>query len=114
MMIVFLPKKHNRSLKHMGNAAEKQDELVASITSWVWPLDETRYDRTPIFTSAEREALASFVRRPRDRTVVVAMAEQQGTLARLLDPLRDALAVIQGAERLKMHRLYLSLRMCAR
>src|SRR5260370_17637014 len=105
MMIVFLPKKHNRSLKHMGNAAEKQDELVASITSWVWPLDETRYDRTPIFTSAEREALASFVRRPRDRTVVVAMAEQQETLARLLAPLRDTLPLFQAQHRFNIRTL---------
>ncbi|TME07409.1 MAG: hypothetical protein E6I80_11670 [Chloroflexi bacterium] len=98
----------------MDSGAEKQNEQVSSTNPWVWPLDETRYDRTPIFTSAEQETLAAFVQRPRDRMVVVAMAEQQGTLARFLDPLCDALAVTQGEERFKIHSMYLFLRMCAR
>jgi hypothetical protein len=98
----------------MGNDAEKQDEQAHFPNPWVWPLDETRYDRTPLFTSAEQTALAAFVQRPRDRTVVVARAEQQGTLARLLAPLQDALAVTRGEERFKVHSLYLLLRMCAR
>ncbi len=98
----------------MGSVAEKQDELASSSNSWAWPLDEARYDRTPILVSAEQEALASFVQRPRDRAVVVTIAEQQGTLARLLEPLRDALAVTQGEEQFEIHSLYLFLRMCAR
>jgi integrase len=98
----------------MGSGDEKQDELASSRDSWAWPLDETRYDRAPTLTRAEQEALAAFVQRPRDRMGVVAMAEQQGTLARLLGPLRDALAVIQGEERFKIHSTYLFLRMCAR
>jgi hypothetical protein len=98
----------------MDKVDEQPDELASSNNVWVWPLDETRYDRTPILTSAEQEALASFVQRPRDRAVVVASACQQGILARLLDPVRDALAVTQGEERFKVHSTYLFLRMCAR
>ncbi len=98
----------------MSRVVEKQDALASSDTSWVWPLDETRYDRTPLLTKAEQEAVAAFTRKPRDRAVVVASAYQQGTLVRLLDPLRDALAVLHAEERLKIHSLYLVLRMCAR
>jgi len=45
----------------MGSIAEKQDSLPSSATSWVWPLDETHYDRMPSLTKAEQEALAPFV-----------------------------------------------------
>ena len=98
----------------MGSDAEKQDELAHSPTTWVWPLDVTCYDRTPTLSQDEREALMLFVKQPRDRTAVVAKAEQQGKLIRLILPLRDALAVMEGEERLKIHSTYLFLRMCAR
>ena len=97
-----------------GNSVEKQDAFAASNTVWMWPLDETRYDRTPLLTTTEQEAIAVFARQPRDRAVVVASAYQQGTLIRLLEPLHDALTVIHTEERLKIHSLYLVLRMCAR
>ena len=98
----------------MSNSVEKQDAFAASNTVWMWPLDETRYDRTPLLTTTEQEAIAVFARQPRDRAVVVASAYQQGTLIRLLEPLHDALTVIHTEERLKIHSLYLVLRMCAR
>lgn len=98
----------------MNSSNEKHNQIASATNPWVWPLDETRYDRTPILTQEEQEALASFVQRPRDRAIAVAMASQQGILARLLDPLRDALAVMQGEERFKIHSTYLFLRMCAR
>ena len=95
-----------------------EDEKHALPTSlhcgWRWPIDMTRYDRTLELTEAEREALMLFVKPPRDRAVVVARAEQQGRLARLIGPLRDALGVMEGEERLKTNTLYLYLRMCAR
>ena len=98
----------------MSNGVEKQDVLASSNTLWMWPLDETRYDRTPLLTTAEQEAIAVFSRQPRDRAVVVATAYQQGTLIRLLEPLHDALTIIHTEERLKIHSLYLVLRMCSR
>jgi hypothetical protein len=62
----------------MSYGGEKQAMPVSPVRPWVWPLDMTCYDRAPICTSAEREALAPFVQRPRDRAVVVAEACQQG------------------------------------
>src|SRR5260221_1219496 len=109
-----LPKKRHRSHERMNSIGDKHNTTASSTNPWVWPLDVMRYDRTPVLTKAEQEALAPFGQRPRDRSVVVAEACQQGTLARLIDPLRDALAVTQGEERLKIHSLYLFLRMCAR
>jgi hypothetical protein len=81
---------------------------------WRWPIDVTRYDRTPELIEAEPEALTLFTRTYQDRAVVVARAEQQGQLARLIGPLRDALAVMESEERLKINTLHLYLRMCAR
>src|SRR5258708_38757579 len=112
MMIAPPLKKHRRSPERMNTVAEKRDETISSSSQWVWPLDTTHYDRTPILTQEEQKALASFVRRPRDRAVIVVEASLQGTLARLLDPLRDALSVTNGEERFKIHSTYLFLRMC--
>lgn len=81
---------------------------------WRWPIDVTRYDRTPELIEAERDTLTVFTRTYQDRAVVVARAEQQGQLARLIGPLRDALAVMESEERLKINTLHLYLRMCAR
>lgn len=98
-----------------GGPAHKIPALaVSSGTAGPWPLDITRYDRTAILTLAEREALAVFVRKPRDRAVVVATAEREGTLTRLLRPLRDALAALPADERTRIHSVHLFLRMCAR
>ncbi len=81
---------------------------------WIWPIDVSRYDRTPELIEAERDALTFFTRTHQDRAIVVARAEQQGQLARLIRPLRDALAVMESEERLKINTLHLYLRMCAR
>jgi integrase len=80
---------------------------------WRWPIDVTRYDRTPKLTETEREALTRFVKPPRDRAAVVEKAREQGQLARLINPLQDALNALEGEERLKIHTLYLLLRLCA-
>ena len=98
----------------MNHANETHTMSPNSSRQWMWPLDVTRYDRTPALSQDEREALMLFVKQPRDRAAVVAKAEQQGKLARLIHPLRAALAVMEGEERLKMHSTYLFLRMCAR
>jgi integrase len=98
----------------MNTVAEKRGETGSPIDQWIWPLDVSRYDRTPLLSQQEQRAVAVFAQRPRDRAAVVAEACQQGTLARLLEPLRDALAVTHGEERFKVHSTYLFLRMCAR
>ena len=82
--------------------------------SWCWPIDLTRYDRTPAFIEGEQDALTSFAKTHQDRAVVLARAERQGQLTRLIQPLRDALAVMESEERLKINTLHLYLRMCAR
>ena len=93
---------------------EKQTLAVLPTRQWAWPLDVTRYDQTPTLSQQEQEALTRFVHKPRDRAVVVAEALRQGTLARLIQPLRDAFAVMEGGEeRLKTHSIYLLLRVCA-
>jgi hypothetical protein len=98
----------------MNHENETHTISPSSSRQWMWPLDVTRYDRTLALSQDEREALMLFVKQPRDRATVVAKAEQQGKLARLIHPLRDALAVMEGEERLKIHSTYLFLRMCAR
>jgi integrase len=97
----------------MNTADEKLALPTSPDSGWRWPIDVTRYDRTPELTATEREALLLFVKPPRDRAVVVEKAQQQGRLARLMQPLRDALNVLEGEERLKIHSLYLLLRLCA-
>lgn len=98
----------------MSHDAERHTMSILPVRQWVWPLDVTRYDQTPTLSQAEQAALARFAHKPRDRAVVVAEAEQQGTLARLIEPLRDAFAMMEGGEeRLKTHSIYLLLRVCA-
>ena len=94
--------------------SEDEKQTLSPDRSFHWPIDVTRYDRTPELSSAEREALKLFVKPPRDRALVVESACQQGHLARLIGSLQDALAVVEGEERLKTNTLYLYLRMCAR
>ncbi len=79
-----------------------------------WPLDLSRYDRTPTLSTEERQALAAFAVPRQDRAAVIATAERQGKLERLLLPVRDALAVLEGDALLKTYSLHLLLRMCAR
>ncbi len=93
---------------------EKSAMPPSLLDGWRWPIDLTRYDRTPEFIEGEQDALASFAKTHQDRAVVVARAEQQGQLARLIRPFRDALAAMEGEERLKINTLHLYLRMCAR
>jgi hypothetical protein len=81
---------------------------------WVWPLDLNQYDRAPMLSLSEQEALVAFSRLRCDRAVVVTEALQQGKLARLMQPIRDALAVIEGEEQHKIYSTHLLLRMCAR
>jgi hypothetical protein len=81
-------------------------------SKWIWPIDLIRYDRTPEFIGREQDALASFAKTHQDRAVVVARAEQQGQLTRLIQPLRDNLAIMESEERLKINTLHLYLRMC--
>src|SRR5260221_3597460 len=98
----------------MSHDAERHTMSILPVRQWLWPLDVTRYDQTPTLSQADQAALARFAHKPRDRAVVVAEAEQQGTLARLIEPLRDAFAMMEGGEeRLKTHSLYLLLRVCA-
>ncbi|MGZ3645785.1 MAG: hypothetical protein ACXVCM_18260 [Ktedonobacteraceae bacterium] len=98
----------------MNHEHEKHTMSVLPTRQWEWPIDVTCYDQTPTLSREEQEALTCFVQKPRDRAVVVAIAEQQGTLARLIQPLRDAFAVMEGGEeRLKTYSIFLLLRVCA-
>jgi hypothetical protein len=80
--------------------SEDEKQTLSPDRSFHWPIDVTRYDRTPELSSAEREALKLFVKPPRDRAIVVERACQQGHFARLPGQLQDALAVVEGEERL--------------
>ena len=93
---------------------KKTAQLISLGNGWQWPIDLTRYDRTPEFMGREQDELASFAKTHQDRAVVVARAEQQGHLTRLIQPVRDALATMESEERLKTNTLHLYLRMCAR
>ena len=96
----------------MLTSDEKKPLSPEHPSRWRWLIDVTRYDRTPELTETEREALMLFVKPPRDRAAVVQRAREQGQLARLINPLQDALNVLEGEERLKIHTLYLFLRLC--
>jgi integrase len=98
----------------MSIQKEKNAQPTLMRDDWQWPIDLTRYDRTPEFIGREQDALASFAKTHQDRAVVVARAEQQGHLTRLIQPVRDALATMESEERLKINTLHLYLRMCAR
>jgi len=84
------------------------------ITPWAWPLDLESYDRTPALSSEEQEALAAFLLPRRDRAQVVSTASQQGKLTRLMQPLSDVFALIEGDKPAKINSIHLVLRMCAR
>ncbi len=84
------------------------------ITPWTWPLDLEIYDRTPALSPSEHEELAAFLLLRRDRAQVVSTASQQGKLTRLMQPLSDVFAVIEGEKQAKINSIHLLLRMCAR
>lgn len=98
----------------MGNIEHVCSDSLPSPGRWVWPIDRNRYDRTPILSQEEQEALVAFTLPRRDRSVIVANASQQGKLARLIGPLCDAFAAMEGEEQLKIYSTHLLLRMCAR
>jgi hypothetical protein len=84
------------------------------ITPWAWPLDVAIYDRTPALSSEEQEALAVFLLPRRNLAQMVSTASQQGKLTRLMQPLSDVFAVIEGDKEAKINSIHLLLRMCAR
>ena len=84
------------------------------ITPWTWPLALDIYDRMSVFTSEEGEALAAFLLPRRNLAQMVSTALQQEELNRLMQPLSDVFAVIEGAEQAKIESIHLLLRMCAR
>ena len=60
------------------------------LSGWPWPIDLTRYDRTPTLTPAEHAALVALgweVRRGRGHDL---QRLEWGTIARLVRPLDDA------------------------
>ena len=83
------------------------------MTLWTWPLDVEIYDRTPALTPSEQGALGAFLLPRRDRAQMVSTASQQGTLTRLMQPLADVFAVIEGDKPAKINSIHLLLRMCA-
>src|SRR5712691_9197794 len=107
--IVLLKKPHRRD-EQMENLHGPE----VPITPWAWPLDVEIYDRTPVLSPSEQEALAAFLLPRRDRAQVVSTASQQGKLTRLMQPLSDVFAVIEGDKPAKINSIHLLLRMCAR
>src|SRR5260221_14267735 len=110
---IFLLKKPHRSDEQM-DTPKKPTVPEVPITPWAWPLDVEIYDRTPALSPAEQKALAAFLFPRRDRAQVVSTASQQGKLTRLMQPLSDAFAVIEGDKPAKINSIHLLLRMCAR
>jgi len=110
---LFLLKKPHRRNEQMDNP-KKPIVPEVPITPWAWPLDLENYDRTPALSSEEQEALAAFLLPRRDRAQVVSTASQQGKLTRLMQPLSDVFALIEGDKPAKINSIHLVLRMCAR
>ena len=83
-------------------------------TPWSWPLDVEIYDRAPALSSQEKEALTAFLLPRRHLAQMVSTVSQQGKLVRLMQPLSDVFAAIEGDEQAKIESTHLLLRMCAR
>src|SRR5579859_3211688 len=62
----------------------------ATIASWSWPLDITRYDRTPFLTPFEKEELAYLVTR-REQRCGAWRKQSYVILERLLRPIHDVI-----------------------
>jgi hypothetical protein len=84
------------------------------ITPWSWPFDVEIYDRAPALSSQEKEALTAFLLPRRHLAQMVSTVSQQGKLVRLMQPLSDVFAAIEGDEQAKIESTHLLLRMCAR
>lgn len=61
---------------------------------WQWPLDISRYDRSPALTESETAFLQSFAQQLGDGRQAPPQAELREALPRLLAPLCDALAAL--------------------
>jgi len=83
--------------------------------TWIWPLDLASYDQRPHLSAMEQDRLQLFLHPSKQHhAYVLAQAEQAGGLERLLRPLQDVFAVIEGDDVLKQTSLVLLLRTCAR
>ncbi len=91
-----------------------QGQPVGLAHQWQWPLDVTRYDRTTTLSEPELRALACFGGEPQDRADLSMPTDTHLVLARLIAPLRDAVAVVEGEERMKIHSIRFLLSMCER
>ncbi|MBO0789540.1 MAG: tyrosine-type recombinase/integrase [Ktedonobacteraceae bacterium] len=96
------------------NNLQKSMVPEVPISSWAWPLDGKIYDRTPALSPEEQEALAAFLLPRRHLAQMISTVSQQGKLARLMQPLSNVFAAIEGDEPAKIESTHLLLRMCAR
>jgi integrase len=80
-----------------------------------WPLDVTCYDREPTFSPEEQQALLLFLKMKHiTQEDVLKILAGVTTLERMVRPLRDAFAVIEGGQENKDRAMGLLLRTCAR
>lgn len=87
----------------------------SNLTSWQWPLDLTQYERTGSLSQVEKQSLFTlFENKTLTRPELVAAAEQQPELRRLLQPLKEVFTVMDANPAYKPTALSLLLRNCAR
>jgi integrase len=83
--------------------------------SWVWPLDLTQYNRKPRFSMTKQRDLLAFLDLEHfTQEAMLKTFTRVEHLERLVRPLRDVFAVIEGGQANKDRAMGLLLRTCAR
>lgn len=72
---------------------QQQQLLPPHTIAWQWPVDPTRYDRTPILSQAERDALH---RRFNEAPTKEVRESIKASLDRLLQPIEDVLTILHA------------------
>lgn len=95
--------------------SRSRDAVAPPPKPWVWPLDLAQYNREPLFSIAEQRDLRSFLdlRHITQATMLDTFARVDH-LERLIRPLRDVFAVIEGGQENRDRAIGLLLRTCAR
>src|SRR5439155_9482852 len=91
------------------------DTVAPPTKSWVWPLDVTQYNREPRFSMTEQRDLLTFLELEHfTQEAMLKTFTRMAHLERLVRPLRDVFAVIEGGQANKDRAMGLLLRTCAR
>src|SRR6266699_473564 len=92
-----------------------KDAVVPLPKKWIWPLDVTRYNREPLFSMLEQQELRSFLDLKHfTQEAMRKTFTRMHHLERLVRPLRDVFAIIEGGQANKDRAMGLLLRTCAR